>query len=360
MSTTSNTQATSAVAGEWNGDDLPDLYVSNFGQPNQLFLGNKKAIGGFVEALSSPAVLGSTNTQSAVEGDFNNDGAQDLYTANYGQPNQLFMGDNKGGFAEVTSDAAVDGRKQSWWATVGDFNRDNTLDLYVANRDQQNELFLGRSEKGSFSFVKMTSGPAVSETKYSRFAVAGDLDLDGNQDLFVANYRQPNDLFLSGRTANFLEVLSGPAVSGSKKSMFAVAARPAPLPSPRTRPRSSKFASTRARTAGGWSGQMWDKSRHAHKRMHGCVLKHRVLCLCCVGRLQLRRRGRRVRGKQTTTKPDSFQRQEGWFRRGVERPSGERHPEFRCCRGVRALRQRRRLRGPVRGQQWAAESAVPL
>ena len=52
-------------------------------------------------------------------------GALDLYVVNHHETNNLYLGDNKGGFVEVTSGPAVS--KPIWYgvgATAADFNDD--------------------------------------------------------------------------------------------------------------------------------------------------------------------------------------------------------------------------------------------
>ena len=54
------------LKADWDGDGSLDIFVVNYGQPNQLFLGNRNAHDGFVEVSSGPAVSGSQYSIAAV------------------------------------------------------------------------------------------------------------------------------------------------------------------------------------------------------------------------------------------------------------------------------------------------------
>ena len=110
-----NSVAAVAFEHSVNADGFVDLYVVNSGQPNQLFLSDSRKEGGFVEVTRGPAVGGGQTSLGAVAIDANTDGKLDLYVTNWGQPNQLFIADSgaAGGFAEVLSGPAVRGSQYS-------------------------------------------------------------------------------------------------------------------------------------------------------------------------------------------------------------------------------------------------------
>ena len=70
------------AVGDFNGDGIADLAISNFGSNNvSILLGNGS--GGFAAAPGSPVTVGSQPYGVAV-GDFNGDGLSDLTVANSG------------------------------------------------------------------------------------------------------------------------------------------------------------------------------------------------------------------------------------------------------------------------------------
>ena len=105
-------QSRHTAIADVNGDRKLDLYMSNYGQANRLMIGD--GMGGFTEVTSGPAVSGSQNSFHTAIADLNGDRKPDLYTSNYGQPNRLLLGDGKGGFTEVKSGAAVSGNQASY------------------------------------------------------------------------------------------------------------------------------------------------------------------------------------------------------------------------------------------------------
>ena len=70
--------------------------------------------------------------KGALAADFNNDGLQDLYLANFG-PNILYQNNGDGTFTDVTAKAGVGDPRWSAAAAAADYDLDGDLDLFVAN-----------------------------------------------------------------------------------------------------------------------------------------------------------------------------------------------------------------------------------
>merc|ERR1711969_363384 len=111
----------------------------------------------------------------------------DMYVANYGQDNVLYRNKGDGTFESVGSDAGVNDAGRGRGVAWGDYDGDGALDLYVANdHGQANVLYRNRGD-GTFEDA---SGPAAANVgdMGSGFGVAwGDYDGDGALDLYVAN-----------------------------------------------------------------------------------------------------------------------------------------------------------------------------
>lgn len=217
-----------------NGQDLdPTQPVSPDHPGNQLFrnLGD----GHFEEKPLVTGVSGQVYGHGVAVGDYDNDGYQDLYVANYGR-NSLFRNTGRGSFVEVTDLAGVGNEGFSTSAAWMDMNQDGNLDLYVCNYspyDVENpvacnhpevgkiycgpNVLVGQADvlyrnngDGSFSDITASSGirDGVARSPGKGLGVVGAyLDehwetplSDWYMDLFVANDTSPNFVFLGSQS----------------------------------------------------------------------------------------------------------------------------------------------------------------
>lgn len=172
-----------------------------------------------------------------VSGDFNGDAWPDLYVANDGAANHLWINQRDGTFAEeaISRSAAYDnqGRPQaSMGIAVGDSDRDGDADLLVTHlRGENNALYLNDPQIG-FDEQSARAGLALPSFPFTGFGTAFvDLELDGDLDLVVANgavrrprlgtyspanpltasqfwqlYVERNQVFINGGTGNYQEL----------------------------------------------------------------------------------------------------------------------------------------------------------
>ena len=128
--------------------------------------------------------------------------------ASYGaEPGRLFrgLGPSTGDtgvprFEDVTARAGLRELNPSLGAVVDDFDGDGWLDLYVANDGVANRLYLNQGD-GRFLDDALLTGTAVNQTgvpEASMGVVAGDIDGNGSPDLFMTHLAlETNTLYLN-------------------------------------------------------------------------------------------------------------------------------------------------------------------
>jgi len=203
----------------------PSAYA---GVPDSLFrnLGN----GRFEDASRSAGIAGpKRHGLGVISADLDDDGLLDIYVANDGDPNSLWL--NQGGLrfedeAFLAGSAVnADGKTEAGMGVdAADYDRSGTEDLFVTHmRSETNTLYRNDGE-GWFSDVTATSGLGVPSLGYTGFGTAWtDLDNDGWLDLVIANgavvleqalaaagssypYHQRNQAFLNDGRGKFKDV----------------------------------------------------------------------------------------------------------------------------------------------------------
>jgi hypothetical protein len=132
--------ALGVVAADFNADGWADIYVANDGEPNLLWINQQNGRFRNTALLAGAALdfLGSAEGSMGVDaGDFDNDGDEDLFVTNLpGETNTLYVNDGSALFDDLTSRAglAVPSLPHTGFGTAWfDFDNDSWLDLLVAN-----------------------------------------------------------------------------------------------------------------------------------------------------------------------------------------------------------------------------------
>lgn len=204
------------------GDGFEDLFISNGpsgGQHNMLYLNNGD--GTFQLLSADPIVQDGSASDGATFADADNDGDVDAFVVTwYGQLNYFYR-NHQGAFTYEAGTLTGNTGTYSETAAWGDYDGDGYVDLYLTNSESDKRNMLYRN-KGDGTFERIIAGAWVTETDLSRCVNWVDYDNDGDADLFVTNEsNQANDLFRNEGNGSFLKITSGPLVTSLRGSMSA-------------------------------------------------------------------------------------------------------------------------------------------
>jgi hypothetical protein len=131
-----------------------------------------------------------------VSADLDGDGWVDVYVANDGKPNQLWINQRDGTFKDLAWQlgAAVNLSGQAeagMGVVVADLDGDLGLDLYITHLSgESNKLYRNLGGGRGFADATGQAGLAITSVPFTGFGtVAMDVELDGDLDLLVVNGR---------------------------------------------------------------------------------------------------------------------------------------------------------------------------
>ncbi len=210
-----------------NNDGWEDLFITNGpenGAANFLYLND--GAGGFTAVTSGDIVSHAKPFDGATFGDFDNDGDLDAFAVTwYGVKNYLYSGNGDGTFTYLPDAAPSVPGTFSETASWGDYDLDGDLDLYETNSggDKKNQLyrndFLPGGTPGSFTKIT-TGGPHVTDADGSRSVNWVDFDNDCDPDLYVSNEANtPDDLYRNEGGGVFVKVTTGAPGTSNRSSM---------------------------------------------------------------------------------------------------------------------------------------------
>lgn len=196
---------------DYDNDGDTDLYLCSMYFENMLF--NNNGAGKFRDVTASAGVGGEKMafSQMGIWGDVNNDGYLDLFVTNQTQSDRLYLNDRSGHFQDITAASGLTSDWGSGSPIFGDIDNDGDPDLLIPHLHGRIRLMMHRGLKANSGipiFKDMTARCGLDTSNYvtSRACLFGDVDNDGDLDLFITRAFASNQLYLNNGNGFFTDV----------------------------------------------------------------------------------------------------------------------------------------------------------
>lgn len=242
---TAKNLAGGAAVEDMDGDGLLDILTAScdYREPTRYY--RNRGDGTFEDLTEAAGLKDQTGAFNVRLADYDNDGKIDIlllrgaFLRRLGEVrNSLLHNNGDGTFSDVTEAAGLAyPAHPTGTAAWGDFDNDGDLDLFVGNETVPKvgqplvrnpcQLFRNNGD-GTFTDVAETAG--VEGLIYCKGVAAGDIDNDGDLDLFASNFahhnlppelRGTNLLFRNKGDGTFEEVGASLGIDGPSDRAFA-------------------------------------------------------------------------------------------------------------------------------------------
>lgn len=204
-----------------NQDGWDDIFITNgpgSGAPNFLYLNNGN--GTFTTITGDDIVSDTSSFDGASFADVDNDGDLDAYAVTwYNKRNYFYQNNGNGTFTQLPNAILGNQGTYSETASWGDYDGDGLVDLYITNSggNKVNQLF---QNQGNSTFTQVQTGFPATETHSSRNVSWVDYDFDRDPDLMVTNENgEANDLYRNNGQGTFTKLTNTPPTLGLQSSM---------------------------------------------------------------------------------------------------------------------------------------------
>ena len=123
---------------------------------------------------------------------FEYDGDKDFFVTAIEGKNAFYSNDGEMNFTDISSTIGIFQTDLfTYGASFGDIDNDGDLDLFISNRSPEDHNYLYRNDSGIYVDITSTSGISL-EGQLSFCSIFFDYDKDGLQDIYVSNDKEEN------------------------------------------------------------------------------------------------------------------------------------------------------------------------
>ncbi len=229
------TMAGGSIIEDFNNDGHLDIVTSTWDPCGSMAYFKNDGKGHFTNATEQSGLDLQTGGVNLLLGDYNNDGWFDIFVMRGGwlrldgmMRNSLLRNNHDGTFTDVSKESGVDyPAYPTQSAAWGDMDNDGDLDLFVCNesisqfdRDimYPSQLFLNDGD-GRFHDISAQAG--TRNYRYCKGSVWGDYDNDGDMDIYVSNFGEENRLYHNNGDYTFQDLAKESGVSEPLNSFAA-------------------------------------------------------------------------------------------------------------------------------------------
>lgn len=205
---------------DYDGDGDPDLYsVNGYYRKDRMF--RNEGDYSFQDVTEEAGTIFGdfARGRSAIAGDMTGNGFDDILVTNLRGPD-LFYRNLQGRFEECAISHGLSNSFNTVGAVSGDLDSDGDIDLFIPvwNRTAANLLLLNR---GDGVFVERSTGSGADILGVCMTAALGDVDADGDLDILVTRaYGGGHVLLQNNGNAKFLDVSDKAGIGLTGKGLF--------------------------------------------------------------------------------------------------------------------------------------------